>query len=300
MRHTAHTYRASIAVTTLLLALLSTWTALTSSAEQITSADTAFPNVNIKASMSVATPVVISGTTPTVVPLRKKVVVNGRIYDAYLKAAVKKKQEYHYSCEFDAAWVVLKTYGFDVGVDKQAEIIGVDKSREPYYKETKQGVIIYGGDVTTAFSGDYKKNFLARSTGTAMRKVFEHYELRVTPVNSRAGIEAALLRDELVWIKTTVDFKAWRPATWVMPDGRSYKTVLGNDHAVVVIGFNKTGVVIRDVLGPTSTNWQRRYEYEVTWTRFLAAWGAQQYDGLAVAPLERLGRHKAEGIDLEP
>ena len=68
-----------------------------------------------------------------------------------------------------------------------------------------------------------------------------------------------------------------------MPDGRTYKTVLGNDHAVVVIGFNKSGVVIRDVLGPTNTNWQRKYEYEVSWSKFLAAWGAQQYDGLAVA-----------------
>jgi len=225
-------------------------------------------------------------TQPTVEPQRK-VVVNGRTYDAYLNAATKKKQEYQYSCEFDAAWVVLKTYGFEVSVAKQAEIVGMDKSRAPYYKETKQGAVIYGGNVTTSFSGDYKKNFLARSTGAAMRKVFEHYGLKVTPVNTRAGLEAALLRGELVWIKTTVDFKAWRPATWVMPDGRSYKTVLGNDHAAVVIGFNKTGVVMRDVLGPTSTNRQRRYEYEVTWPKFLAAWGAQQYDGLAVAPPSR-------------
>ena len=69
-----------------------------------------------------------------------------------------------------------------------------------------------------------------------------------------------------------------------MPDGRTYKTVLGNDHAVVVMGFNKDVVVIRDVLGPTSTNWQRPYEYEVSWSKFLAGWGAQSYDGLAVGP----------------
>src|SRR5687768_15591785 len=243
---------------------------------------------NLQISVPTQTPVAISSPTNADVqapaPPHRNVVVNGRLYDAYLPAATKKKQAYQYSCEFDAAWVILKTYGFDVSVERQAEIVGISKSREPYYKETRQGAVIYGGDVTTTFSGNYKKNFLARSTGAAMRKVFEHHGLKVTRVNTRAGLEAALLRGELVWIKTTVDFKAWRPATWVMPDGRSYKTVLGNDHAVVVMGFNKSGVVIRDVLGPTSTNRQRRYEYEVTWPKFLAAWGAQQYDGLAVAP----------------
>jgi hypothetical protein len=63
--------------------------------------------------------------------------------------------------------------------------------------------------------------------------------------------------------------------------------VLGNDHAVVVMGFNAESVVIRDVLGPTSSNWQRPYEYEVDWPTFLAAWEAQEFDGLAVAPPSR-------------
>ncbi len=217
-------------------------------------------------------------------PTREPVTVNGRTYDAYLQAATKKNQVYHYSCEFDSAWVVLKTYGYDVSVDQQLQIVGLDASIEPYYKETPNGVLIYGGDITNLYSGDYKTNFLARSTGSAMRKVFERYGLTVTAVNDKANLEAALLRGELVWIKTTVDFKPGRPATWVMPDGSTYQTVLGNDHAVVVIGFNSDVVVIRDVLGPTSTNLQRKYEYEVPWSKFLASWGSQSYDGLAVAP----------------
>jgi hypothetical protein len=179
---------------------------------------------------------------------------------------------------------VFKTYGFDVGLEKMLEIMTVDKSIEPYHKQTKQGVVIYGGNITASWSGDYKKNFLARSTGDAMRKVFEHYGLKVTPVSDRAGLEAALLRGELVWIKTTVDFKPWVPATWIMPDGRTHKTVLGNDHAAVVMGFSERGVVMRDVLGPTSTGRNRKYEYEVSWATFMASWGAQSYDGLAVAP----------------
>jgi uncharacterized protein YvpB len=215
-------------------------------------------------------------TTPT------KIVVKGRVYDAYLPAATKAHQDYQYSCEFDAAWVILKTNGLDVNSDQQAAIVGMSKGPEPYYKETKQGIFIYGGDITKNFSGDYKKNFLARSTGQAMRKVFEKYGLSVTPVNTREGIQAALLRGELVWIKTTVDFKPWKVATWVMPDGRTHKTVLGNDHAAVVMGFNKDVAVIRDVLGPTSTGRSRSYEYEVPWAKFMASWGAQSFDGLAV------------------
>lgn len=215
-------------------------------------------------------------------PTAKKVVVKGKVYDAYVTAATKAHQEYHYSCEFDAAWVILKTNGFDVKVDQQAAIVGLSKGPEPYYKETSRGIFIYGGDITTSYSGNYKTNFLARSTGQAMRKVFDKYGLRVTPVNTKEGIQAALLRGELVWIKTTVDFKPWKAATWVMPDGRTYKTVLGNDHAVVVMGFNKDVVVIRDVLGPTSTGLNRPYEYEVPWSKFMASWGAQLFDGLAV------------------
>ena len=66
------------------------------------------------------------------------------------------------------------------------------------------------------------------------------------------------------------------------PSGSTRQTVLGNDHAVVVIGFSERGALIRDVLGPTSSNWERPYEYEVAWDVFLAAWGAQEFDGLAV------------------
>ena len=218
---------------------------------------------------------------------RKPVVVNGRAYNAYNPVVLKKGQWFQYTCEFDAAWMILKTYGFDVGLEEQAKIVGLDKGPEPYYKETKNGTVIYGGDITKVYSGNYKKNFLARSTGVAMRKVFEKYGLQVTPVRDRASLEAALLRGEPVWIKTTVDFKPWRTATWIMPDGRAYKTVLGNDHALVVVGFNKDGVAVRDQLGPTSTNWNRKYDYDVPWAKFLAAWGAQQFDGLAVAPPKR-------------
>jgi hypothetical protein len=205
-------------------------------------------------------------------------------YDAYIPAASKKHQDYHYSCEFDAAWVVFKTYGMDVSVDEQYSIMGVDTSIEPRWEETKDGIFIYGGDITNYYSGDMKKNFLARSSGSAMSKVFKHFGLKVTPVHDRQSVQSALLSGSLIWVKVPVDFKTWRSATWVMPDGRTYQTVLGNDHAVVIMGFNENVVVIRDVLGPTSSNWNRKYEYEVPWEKFMAAWGAQSYDGLAVAP----------------
>lgn len=211
-------------------------------------------------------------------------VVDQSAYTAYIPAAMKSRQFSHYSCEFDAAWVVLKTYGFDPSVEELIDIIGVDHSVEPYYEETPKGAVIYGGDIRRYYSGDYRTNFLGRSSGQAMSKVFTHYGLRVTPVHDKASLEAALRGGSLVWIKTTADFKPGVPATWIMPDGSSYQTVLGNDHAVVVMGYNATGALIRDVLGPTKTNWNRPYEYLVPWAKFLAAWKQQSYDGLAVAP----------------
>lgn len=231
-----------------------------------------------------AAPIATAVPTVTVAPTAGPLEVNGRLFDAYIPAATKPSQFYQYSCEFDAAWVVLETYGIQTSGDELVATVDHDRSVEPYIKETAQGFLIYGGDITNAYSGDYTKNFLARSTGTAMRKLFDRYSLQTTLVNDRAGLEAALRSGSLVWMKTTVDFNTWRPATWIMPDGRTHRTVLGNDHAVVAMGFSERGVVIRDVLGPTSSNRQRPYEYEVDWATFMAAWEAQSFDGLAVTP----------------
>lgn len=210
------------------------------------------------------------------------VLPDGRTYDAYLPAASKPGQWHHYTCEFDAAWAVFKSFGRDVPLADQLAVVGHDLSVEPTYVETPNGVVINGGEIGEAYSGDYAANFLARTTGRPMARLFAHHGLGVVPVSDRAAIEAALLQGALVWAKVTVDFKDWVPATWVTPSGLAYPTVLGNDHAVVAMGFNASDVVIRDVLGPTSTNWERPYEYDVPWDRFLAVLAAQGEDALAV------------------
>lgn len=220
--------------------------------------------------------------TPTPIEGQFSRTVDGKYYDAYVDAATKLHQYYHYTCEFDAAWVVLKTNGVDVTLDDQIAIVGLDTSIEPTYEETPDGFIAHGGDILNHYSGDYTGNFLARSTGNVIRRIFEHYGLKTTAVHDRAGLEAALQKGQLVWIKTTADFKPGKPLKWIMPDGTTYDTVLGNDHAAVVMGYSDRGALIRDVLGPTSTNEKRTYEYEVDWDTFMAAWGQQQYDGIAV------------------
>lgn len=217
-------------------------------------------------------------------PSRQVTTEDGRTYDAYIPAALKEGQFAQYTCEFDAAWVVLKTFGLDVGLDEQVAIIGVDQRVEPHVEESADVTVVHGGDITRAYSGDYTQSYLARTTGQAMRKVFEHYELAVEPVGTRTAIETALQAGAPVWMKSTVDFLPWEPVTWVTPEGEELPGVLGNDHAVVAIGYNDAGVVIRDVLGPTSTNWNRAYEYDVPWETFLAVWEAQGFDGLAVQP----------------
>lgn len=210
---------------------------------------------------------------------------DGRAYDAYIPAALKADQFAQYTCEFDAAWVILKTFSRDVSLEEQVAIIGVDQRVEPHIDEARADrTVIHGGDITSAYSGDYTQSYLARTTGQAMRKVFEHYAFAVEPVGTRTAIETALQAGAPVWMKSTVDFQPWEPVTWVTPEGEELPGVLGNDHAVVAIGYNDAVVVIRDVLGPTSTNWNRAYEYEVPWETFLAVWEAQGFDGLAVQP----------------
>ncbi len=218
-----------------------------------------------------------TGLTPVAEP-----VVNTDVYDAYVPTATKDGQFFSYTCEFDAAWAVLKTFGHDVRLDEQLEIVGHDTSIEPYYEETPHGFVIYGGDVTRAFCGDYKHNLLARTRGTAMKDLFTAFDLNVQRVKDRKSIERALHRGEVIWIKATVDFLPGVPTTWITPDGRRYPTVLSNDHAVVVVGYNSDIVVIRDVLGPTSTNWNRPYLYEVSWSTFMESWKMHNRDGLAV------------------
>ncbi len=236
----------------------------------------------LAAALLVAVVAVVGGRAAAAAQAGSVVTADGRVYDAYVPTALKHGQFYYYSCEFDAAWVVLKTFGHDVPFERQLAIVGHDLSVEPFYEETAAGFVVHGGDITTAFSGDYTDNLLARTTGAAMAPLFERYGLAVEPVHTRRGIQATLEHGGLVWIKATVDFLPWQPVTWITPDGEELPGVLGNDHAVVVIGYDDEVVVIRDPLGPTDTNWNRAYEYEVPWATFLAVWEAQGFDGLAV------------------
>ena len=204
------------------------------------------------------------------------------IYTAYIPTASKTGPFLIYTCEFDAAWAIMKTFGIDTTLQDQLQAIAIDERIEPYYEWRGNQAVIIGGDITTFYSGDYSWNFLCRTTGRGFKPVFDQFGLDARLVNSRFRIEHYLSKGYLIWIKTTVDFKDWTPATWITPEGKELPVVLTNDHAMVVIGFDENVVVIRDVLGPTDTNWQRPYEFEVPWDRFLACWAAQGNDGLAV------------------
>jgi hypothetical protein len=203
-------------------------------------------------------------------------------YIAYVPCASKTGPFFHYTCEFDSSWAILKTFGIDALLDEQLPLIPFDSRIEPYYEWTDSGVLIYGGDITSAYSGDYTSNFLCRTTSPVMRQVFQHYGLYTKVIGTEQRIKNHLNRGRLIWIKITVDFKDWTPATWITPEGVQLPVVLSNDHAMIVMGYDDDVVVIRDVLGPTDTNWDRQYELEVPWDRFMACWGAQGNDGLAV------------------
>lgn len=205
-------------------------------------------------------------------------------YDVYIPVEPKVGQFYSYTCEFDAAWIILATFGLDVPFEEMVTVVGHDTSVEPWYEETAAGFVIYGGDITTAFSGDYTTNMLARASRMAFKPLFEEYELAATLIATQAEAQSALDAGNLIWTKATVDFLPWADATWITPSGEEIATVLGNDHAVVINGYNQRGVVVSDPLGPTSTNWERQFQYEVPWDTFLAVWEAQSYNGLAIGP----------------
>lgn len=219
-------------------------------------------------------------------PARQAAPPDGRTYDAYVPTVPKFGQFYSYTCEFDAAWVVLASFGEDRTFEDMLDIVGHDQRVEPWYEETANGFVIYGGDITSAFSGDFTTNLLARANASAFQPLFEFFDLTATPVETRPDVESALDNGQLIWTKATVDFLPWADATWITPDGTELSTVLGNDHAVVVHGYDQDVVVITDPLGPTSTNWERPYEYEVPWATFLDVLAAQNHNALAVGPAD--------------
>lgn len=214
-----------------------------------------------------------------------QVAAGGWYWDAYLQLPIKEGQDFSLSCEFDSAWIILMAYGFDVPVLEQLEIVGTDDSIEPWYEDNGDGTFdIYGGDINNYFCGDIETNILAKTRCNAMRKVFDAKGLGVAFTPTRELIEEALLRGEPVFFKSTVDMLPWRPATWHTPGGETYPVVLSNDHALVVMGFNADEVIIRDPLGPTTTNWERPWQWSVRWERFMEVLAAQDNDAIAISP----------------
>lgn len=211
---------------------------------------------------------------------------DGILWTAMVQVPIKRGQWFHYTCEFDSAWSCMAAYDIDAGLDAQVEAVGIDNRVTPYWEETASGIMVYGGDIGEHFSGELDSNLMSRATANAMRKSFDAHDIATEPIHDRAGIEASLNAGYPVFFKSTVDFLDWRPATWNSPEGYTYPVVFSNDHALTVIAYNDDEVVIRDPLGPTSTNANRPYQYRVKWDRFLQVFASQGNDGLAVMPPE--------------
>ena len=212
------------------------------------------------------------------------VTVDGRTYTAYTDTVIKQGQWDLYTCEFDVAYMIMSTFGVETTLDELVGMVGFDNPFEPYAEETPSGIIIYGGDIGSAFCGDLSHNTFSKTRGSAMRKAFEGFDFTAETVSSRKSVEAGLRAGKLMWLKTTVDFTEYTPTRWLTPDGTVYPTAYGNDHCVAAIGYDDEVVIIRDSLGPTNTNWDRPYEYDVPWDLFLDCWGSSGHDGLMIAP----------------
>lgn len=211
---------------------------------------------------------------------------DGIVWTSMIQVPIKRGQWFHYTCEFDSAWSIMKAYGIDATLDAQVDAVGIDNRVVPYWEETPNGIFVYGGDIGQHFSGELDSNLMSRARGSAISKGFEAHGFAAEPVSDRAGIEASLNAGAPVWYKGTVDCLDWQPATWISPEGYEYPVVFSNDHALTVMAYNETEVVVRDPLGPTSTNTQRPYQWRVSWDRFLQVFAAQGNDGLSVTPVD--------------
>ena len=212
------------------------------------------------------------------------VTIDGRTYTAYTETVIKQGQWDLYTCEFDVAYMIMATFGVETTLDELVGLVGFDNPFEPYAEETASGIVIYGGDIGQAFCGDLTHNTFSKTRGTAMRRAFEGFGFDAELVSSRKDVERGLSVGKLLWMKTTVDFADYEPTRWETPDGTVYPTPYGNDHCVAAIGFDDDVVVIRDSLGPTNTNWDRPWEYDVPWDLFMACWASSGHDGLLVSP----------------
>lgn len=65
-------------------------------------------------------------------------------------------------------------------------IIGADPRIKPYVEQPADGSVICGGDIDTCYSSDNTSSYLARCTGKAIRKVFNHHGLAVELVDGRS------------------------------------------------------------------------------------------------------------------
>ena len=229
-----------------------------------------------QATSGIASPPVAATQTP------EPVTINGTTYTAYIDTVVKQGQWQQYTCEFDVAYMILKTFGIDSDLNELLNYVGIDDSIEPNAVETSGGTVIYGGDIGKAFCGDLQHNTYAKTRSTAIAKAFNALGCSTYGISDRGGVEQGLLAGHLMWMKTTVDFTDFDPTRWETPTGITYPTVLDNDHCVAAIGYNDDVVVIRDSLGPTNTNWDRPYEYDVPWDLFMHCWGSSGHDAVMV------------------
>ena len=212
------------------------------------------------------------------------VIVNGRSYTAYVDSYLKQGQWDLYTCEFDVAHNIMMTFDVETTLDELISIVGFDNPFDPYVTDGPDGPIIYGGDIGRAFCGYLESNTYSKTSGGAMTRAFEAFGFAPDVATTRSDIERGLSAGKLLWMKTTVDFTDWIPTRWITPDGTSYPTVLDNDHCVGAIGYSDEAVVIHDALGPTNTNWERPYEYEVPWDLFMDCFRSSGHDGLLVGP----------------
>lgn len=150
---------------------------------------------------------------------------------------------YPTGCESVALYLLLKYNGIDTTVN---DIITNLKKGELPYKITDE---TYGGNPEIEFVGDPRNDYSYGVYNGPIRDVANLYK---SGINSRIGMEFdevldLVKEDKAVMVWTTINLaKPYISKTWIYKETGEKISWIAREHAMVVIGYNDSKVIVSD------------------------------------------------------
>ena len=151
--------------------------------------------------------------------------------------------KYPTGCESVALYLLLRYNGIDASIE--SIIDKLKKGELPY----ENAGVVYGGNPEIEFIGDPRNNY---SYGVYNKPLADVANIYKNGINSKIGLEfndmLNIVKDNrpvLVWTSTNLS-KPYISKSWTYKDtGETIKWISG-EHAVVVIGYNDSQIIVSD------------------------------------------------------